>query len=242
LTKSIKSIKIKEKDLGVIVDSINFLKIKIKNFLTRLALKILDLVNSSAKEHNSLENADDFYENEISREKYRRMQEPFYNEIFNYCKKNSIFDGKKLIGDAGCGTGELLGLLCQKNIGEKWIGYDFSHSAISFAQKTHMDCRFFQDDLYDIKNREKFDLLFCTEVLEHLLYPDKVLKNIYDLLNDNGILLVTVPNGRIDNFQGHINFWSKESFLVFLASVLGINDIEYFELQGGRKLGALIKK
>ena len=38
---------------------------------------------------------------------------------------------------------------------------------------------------------------------------------------EGGILLVTVPNGRIDTFAGHINFWSPESWDIFVAENSG---------------------
>ena len=28
--------------------------------------------------------------------------------------------------------------------------------------------------------------------------------------------MITVPNGRIDTFEGHINFWSPESWNIFI--------------------------
>ena len=42
--------------------------------------------------------------------------------------------------------------------------------------------------------------------------------------------MITVPNGRIDTFEGHINFWSPESWKVFIES--NISDQE-FEVKVG---------
>jgi hypothetical protein len=39
------------------------------------------------------------------------------------------------------------------------------------------------------------------------------------MLDDSGVALVTVPNGRLDTFDGHINFWSPESWEVFLKQM-----------------------
>ena len=35
-------------------------------------------------------------------------------------------------------------------------------------------------------------------------------------MNKEGVLILTVPNGKIDTFMGHINFWSPESWAIFL--------------------------
>jgi len=41
------------------------------------------------------------------------------------------------------------------------------------------------------------------------------------MVKDKGILLITVPNGRNDTFAGHINFWSPESWDVFIEENSG---------------------
>ena len=43
-------------------------------------------------------------------------------------------------------------------------------------------------------NLPKFDATIMTEVIEHLLDPDKALENIVNLLNDHGVLIITTPN------------------------------------------------
>ncbi len=54
------------------------------------------------------------------------------------------------------------------------------------------------------------------DVLEHLLYPDRALRHLMDMVAPEGTLMLAVPNGRYDHFAGHINFWSPESWRVFL--------------------------
>jgi SAM-dependent methyltransferase len=39
-----------------------------------------------------------------------------------------------------------------------------------------------------------FDLIVCTEVLEHLLWPQQLLKEIYRILSHDGKLLLSIPN------------------------------------------------
>jgi 2-polyprenyl-3-methyl-5-hydroxy-6-metoxy-1,4-benzoquinol methylase len=42
--------------------------------------------------------------------------------------------------------------------------------------------------------KEKFDLVNCGDILEHLENPWRMLKRIYQLLNDGGYLALSVPN------------------------------------------------
>jgi 2-polyprenyl-3-methyl-5-hydroxy-6-metoxy-1,4-benzoquinol methylase len=54
-------------------------------------------------------------------------------------------------------------------------------------------------------------------VIEHIIDPYSAVKNLHNALNDNGILVLTVPNGRRDTINEHINFWSPESWCGFLS-------------------------
>jgi hypothetical protein len=46
------------------------------------------------------------------------------------------------------------------------------------------------------------------------------------MLNLFGIALLTLPKGRTDTFAGHINFWSPESWTVFLNSICEDLEVE----------------
>jgi 2-polyprenyl-3-methyl-5-hydroxy-6-metoxy-1,4-benzoquinol methylase len=74
-------------------------------------------------------------------------------------------------------------------------------------------------DIYDSLNNP-YDIIICTEVLEHLEYPEESLKNMLLSLNNGGKLIISVPDGRKDTFFGHINFWSPESFKIFVGETI----------------------
>jgi 2-polyprenyl-3-methyl-5-hydroxy-6-metoxy-1,4-benzoquinol methylase len=40
----------------------------------------------------------------------------------------------------------------------------------------------------------KFDIIFAIELLEHLTHADKLLKSLKNLLNKNGMIIVSLPN------------------------------------------------
>jgi SAM-dependent methyltransferase len=48
-------------------------------------------------------------------------------------------------------------------------------------------------DIMDIPTDRKFDVILCTEVLEHLPDPVDALKLMFNLLKPKGIVIVTVP-------------------------------------------------
>ncbi len=61
--------------------------------------------------------------------------------------------------------------------------------------------------------KNKFDLIICSHVLEHVSYPRKLLKNIYKIMNikDSNALLINKKH-----WHEHINFFSKDSIKAML--------------------------
>lgn len=51
----------------------------------------------------------------------------------------------------------------------------------------------FNDDITNIKLKMKFDFITCVSVLEHIKDFDSAIKNMVELLNDNGHLILTFP-------------------------------------------------
>ena len=83
------------------------------------------------------------------------------------------------------------------------------------AKERVRSAEFQVNDIYE-KIDDNFDIILCTETLEHLLCPDKVLRNFIFMTNSSGIIFLTVPDGRKDNFGRHINFWSPESWKIVI--------------------------
>jgi len=122
----------------------------------------------------------------------------------------------------------------------------FSHhleavNALAIARSQLPEIDFQYLDVYK-PTTAQFDVIFCVEVLEHLLYPDTALHNIVQMLAPNGVALLTVPNGRIDTFEGHINFWSPESWKVLLERNGESCDIDTGLLEEGAHNFAVISK
>jgi SAM-dependent methyltransferase len=59
-----------------------------------------------------------------------------------------------------------------------------------------------------------FDCVICSEVLEHLFYPEKVIQESYRVLKQGGILIITVPNyDSVDNLlnKHRISVYDKDN-------------------------------
>jgi SAM-dependent methyltransferase len=100
--------------------------------------------------------------------------------------------------DVGCGTGELLGELAAAAAWRRssLYGVDFAASRLRTAASVTRRVRLIDADLgaaLPFADRA-FDVVFCTEVLEHLKDPIRCLREIRRVLAPAGRLALSVPN------------------------------------------------
>src|SRR3989344_8074166 len=135
--------------------------------------------------------------------------------------------------DAGCGEGFTLNKLYENKIGKRLEGVDFLKTAIELGKKTHPHLKLRQGTIYHLPFEDNsFDLVICTEVLEHLEEPKKGLKELIRV--SKKYLLLSVPNEpffmmanflrgknlrRWGNDIEHIQRWTSGSFQSFTTSV-----------------------
>ncbi len=148
----------------------------------------------------------------------------------------------KKILDVGCGEGFTLFRLETNKIGEILEGVDNSDDALAFARKLHPSFNTKKGDIYELPYQDNsFDLLICTEVLEHLINPDKALLELKRVTNK--YLILSVPNepffilanllrGKyvktLGNDPEHIGHWTAPLFKKFLRMKgLTIIDTKY---------------
>jgi SAM-dependent methyltransferase len=93
---------------------------------------------------------------------------------------------------------------------------------------------------------KKFGLIYTVNVLEHILDDVRVLEEIYQKLNVNGIIIIFVPAfqflmSTMDEQVGHVRRYSKKELKSkVLKSGFEIKSIQYFDSLG--TLAALITK
>jgi SAM-dependent methyltransferase len=85
------------------------------------------------------------------------------------------------------GAGDYSFEYCSKKNDHRWVNMDW-------APPCDIMCDFNSHDvLFPFEDRS-FDLVICTEVLEHVLWPHRLLKEANRVLSDNGNILISVPN------------------------------------------------
>jgi 2-polyprenyl-3-methyl-5-hydroxy-6-metoxy-1,4-benzoquinol methylase len=118
--------------------------------------------------------------------------------------------------DVGCGPGQMFQALRRDLSGYdlKLVGVDWAASAIAQARVNVPAARFFCMDLHSIEltvqELRKNDLVLCVEVLEHQEDWIQAMNKLTWLAKPGGHIIITVPNGAIDDWPGHRQFWPLE--------------------------------
>ena len=115
-------------------------------------------------------------------------------------KLRKAFGAKTIeIYDAGTGFGQYSYFMSKKlnptnifsvDIKEDWIkdAEDF------FSQIKIQDIKFKTEDLLQINHENRFDLILCVDVMEHIHDDIKVFSNFYRALKRGGFLLINTPS------------------------------------------------
>ncbi len=121
----------------------------------------------------------------------------FITHIENIRQKHGIDVGEVRILDVGCGTGINISIPLA-TAGYDVLGIDNDHLSIEKANELTVDidnASFICQEAETIDNRGPFHIIICSEVLEHIEDPEQLLTKMYSMLKENGVLLITVPNG-----------------------------------------------
>lgn len=137
--------------------------------------------------------------------------------------------GKRVM-DIGCGNGSVSEVLVQN--GYELVGIEPSESGITCCREKMPQAEFYQKSLgedFSFLNGKQFDVVLCSEVIEHLYDPAQLFEVAASFLSAGGLLLITCPyHGYLKNLilsllnswdfhwqpgvtGGHIKFWSRRT-------------------------------
>lgn len=181
---------------------------------------------------SSEEPLEDFFDNQIH----------IGQNIIKYLESTgNTIQGKKVF-EIGCGAGGILKAFQEK--GAKVYGCDFGQDYLTLGKKRGINL--VEGDSDSLKKFGKAEIIILNHVLEHFLYPENELKKINSLLEDSGLLYISVPGlvmhyktyGSLRKYlqNAHVYSFTLKS-LEFLLGRVG-----FYKIAGDEKIRAIFLK
>lgn len=141
----------------------------------------------------SVEQLHDFYQNYKNNASYlKKVKKKTLSSKRKVARLKPLAPGRKLI-DIGCSIGCVVEAAHQ--LGFEASGVDLSADAIEAAKQLFPHCQFGTEDTKAlIQQGNLYDVIYCSEVVEHLIDPVDFFNDIYQLLNSGGIIYLTTPD------------------------------------------------
>ncbi len=201
------------------------------NLVGKNDLGFYELLNKPSEEELADYYSTKYYQEEhaIYRSQYSREELQFFDnkneqryQIISELQSN----GDRFL-DIGCGEGYMLEFFRKKD----WtiLGLNFSEFGCSKMNPQSVPY-LMVGNIYENMRRleqhgETFDVIALTNVLEHVLDPIALLKNIRELSHKDSILVITVPN----DFSLFQKFLTDQNFINDQFWVAAPDHISYFE-------------
>lgn len=101
----------------------------------------------------------------------------------------------KTILDVGCAQGTLALMLAER--GHHVTAVDLRPAFLDYAQSRYErgDIRFLAANVLEDDIPGSYDLIYANQIVEHLVYPDQLLRRLRTCLKPGGRLVMTTPNG-----------------------------------------------
>lgn len=123
-------------------------------------------------------------------------------KVWHTNKYNAVFElittyPQKIL-DVGCSSGWFISEIAKRFPKAKCYGIDLYNKAIAYGRRLYPNIEFQLADVHEIPFRKNtFDLVICTEVLEHVDDPKRVLLEIKRVLKDNGVAIIELDSGSL---------------------------------------------
>jgi SAM-dependent methyltransferase len=149
-------------------------------------------------------------------------------EIVQQCMKK-VITGEKNILEIGAGYGGMTGMLSSFGTVNAIEPYADAASYLQAKLKVNTYLGTFES----FNETERYDLVTCFDVLEHIKDDRKALLKMAGLVNDKGFLVLTVPAykflwNRHDDINQHYRRYSKKGLIKKIPSNLKVKKVSYF--------------
>lgn len=157
--------------------------------------------------------------------------------ILNKINKYIVDDKSTKILDLGCGPGELIYDLESKYKNLAITGIDFSEKMLEVSKERNPKVRHIQMNVDDLdKLDDQYDIIICTHSLPYYKTPNKVIEQLFRLLNNEGRVIIGFASG--DSFYdklalafvklttGTANYPSDKGFKEIIYPYFKVEDLK----------------
>lgn len=128
---------------------------------------------------------------------HKKKLEFILGAIKDYSRSNSMPLSELKVLDFGCGNGTAVSYHIAA-LGVQLTGVDVHFESIKFANTNNRfpNAKFIEgneDTVLELKGY--FDIIIYSDIIEHLLEPELVIKKLRSVHKDSGILISAIPNG-----------------------------------------------
>lgn len=152
-------------------------------------------------------------------------------------QRQRIGRGQLRVLDAGCGDGYWLKFLSEMP-GIQAVGVDYNELRVQRVRQVIPNCEVVVSSLQDFHSSQPFDLIWCSQVIEHIADDEGLLRHLRGLLTPDGALILGTPNEGSPGHQltlkesgaihgtDHCHFYSEAEVRRKLASCgFGVNEV-----------------
>ncbi len=158
-------------------------------------------------------------------------------ERFNFFQKCLNKVSGRVFVDAGCGNGINARYVANKFPVSKIYAFDIKNKLINLNRKItpQKNVIFMTHDLVkplsQLKN--KIDVLYCIDVLEHIRDYKKALKNFITMIKKNGYLIIHIP---LPNQRRWFNFFKTWEHKTHTHQGIEVAELIVFLKENGQKI------
>ncbi len=141
----------------------------------------------------------------ILKKLFRKLDNQYARDIFVLNELKKITKGKSIL-DAGCGSQRYKDYCSHLRYFSQDFGKYKTDQKIMIGAKRKSLYQYgkldYISDIWNIpEKKNSFDVILCTEVLEHIPYPNETIKEFYRILKPNGKLILTAPSNCLRHFD-----------------------------------------
>lgn len=189
-----------------------------------------------------LEGTAKLYEQLLKQNWYYASNKWEYRSAIQQMEKSSVVN-KELL-EVGCGRGSFLTICDRWNKDINSLGIELNQKAVGYAKKDGLNVHAINLSELEQKMPSHFGVILSFQVLEHVADPLTFIRSCVNLLEPNGSLIISTPDGHgfcgrmpsrmniLDSPPHHMGKWNISTFQ-YLTKILPIrlNTILYEPLQ-----------